>query len=770
MKRLFGKSVFRQYFLSFFLVILIPVLIASILAYTFFANFIQTTEEKANHDVLNQLAQNSDKTFTTLQSNIVNLISSPTISKAVNAYEFDAYDMDRVYLIKELTELLNTLVSVQSIVDSAYIYDENNPFIVSNQGHFEKTSFLQKYNHYKELKPEDDLLSEIRMMDFVGPSTIERISWNSGEVLSSEQYVSVVTSFPLHAKTPHHYLVVNIKESELKKMIHVESDYKESAIITQSGRLLTHTDNLDESWGLPSEFPFLTHSTDSLTVAADGKPWLVSKTIVNGWHYVIVSDMEKLSQPAQKIRSLSMILCVFFLFVGLVISYLVSYKIYSPILNIQQIVHRWNQKQGTDSLKNEDSNELQLIENWSKSIMSQYQNVTQRMNEMKAIAMSHFLQKVLNGEFTDDLSIEIYCKELGFPVPMAGKKAVVCIHTGYFLENDRQISVTDRSFIAIEIKDRLEQTFRGGVWFAHSEENILTCIIQSDALPFMNVLQTDIALPITHLLKPYKDYFKGTVAVGDIVHRAGELSVSYRTALLALELKSITRETEMLAYQTGNEEIEYKDQGRFLSKEQAEKLTHLVNAGERQAAREFVQARLKEASDQHITHKQMLHMCTDIVTILMRELLRYKKGVDLELYSKLLRCIDFRDFTLFFDRYFDNQTTDELVSDDIFVQITAYIEIHYAESLTLEQFAEQFGMSLGHFSRSFKGACGDNFVDYLGKVRINKAKELLVESDMKLDHIAVRVGYSTPSYFIKLFKKHTGITPGNYRSVYRKNE
>lgn len=58
--------------------------------------------------------------------------------------------------------------------------------------------------------------------------------------------------------------------------------------------------------------------------------------------------------------------------------------------------------------------------------------------------------------------------------------------------------------------------------------------------------------------------------------------------------------------------------------------------------------------------------------------------------------------------------------------------------------------------------CGMNFIDYVTQYRMNKARELLRNTDMKINEIAESVGYQ-PAYFIRLFKKAEGLTPGQYR-------
>ncbi|MNP83828.1 HTH-type transcriptional regulator YesS [compost metagenome] len=64
---------------------------------------------------------------------------------------------------------------------------------------------------------------------------------------------------------------------------------------------------------------------------------------------------------------------------------------------------------------------------------------------------------------------------------------------------------------------------------------------------------------------------------------------------------------------------------------------------------------------------------------------------------------------------------------------------------------------------------GINFTEYLTELRMDKAKALLKESDIMINEIALLVGYQ-PSYFIRLFKKLEGITPGRFRELVRGQE
>ncbi len=91
-----------------------------------------------------------------------------------------------------------------------------------------------------------------------------------------------------------------------------------------------------------------------------------------------------------------------------------------------------------------------------------------------------------------------------------------------------------------------------------------------------------------------------------------------------------------------------------------------------------------------------------------------------------------------------------------------YIQEHYHESITLKTLADLVYVSPNYLSRIFKEETGENFVEWLNKFRIEKAKELLKDYRIKTYEIAERVGYSDYKYFSYNFKKYTGKSTRQY--------
>lgn len=93
-----------------------------------------------------------------------------------------------------------------------------------------------------------------------------------------------------------------------------------------------------------------------------------------------------------------------------------------------------------------------------------------------------------------------------------------------------------------------------------------------------------------------------------------------------------------------------------------------------------------------------------------------------------------------------------------------YISRHYSEvSVSLNEVAKQVNMNPAYFSVLFKRDTGVTFINYLTDVRIERSKELLAKTNMKIYEIAYAVGYDNPTYFSTVFKKITNYSPQDYR-------
>jgi len=105
--------------------------------------------------------------------------------------------------------------------------------------------------------------------------------------------------------------------------------------------------------------------------------------------------------------------------------------------------------------------------------------------------------------------------------------------------------------------------------------------------------------------------------------------------------------------------------------------------------------------------------------------------------------------------------------DELIIKIQEWLQRHHQESIRIESLAAKFKISLRSLNRRFKTAARVTPMQYLQETRINQAKQLLKQSNLTIAEIAFAVGYHDTSHFGSLFRKYTGITPMEYRSLVR---
>lgn len=110
-----------------------------------------------------------------------------------------------------------------------------------------------------------------------------------------------------------------------------------------------------------------------------------------------------------------------------------------------------------------------------------------------------------------------------------------------------------------------------------------------------------------------------------------------------------------------------------------------------------------------------------------------------------------------------NEQPDDSKTQQKIKQAIAYIEANYDRDLNMAVVSNEISMNYSLFSFAFKQYAGCNFVTYLRDLRLEKAKKLLAETDMKIIDISQRIGYDNEKHFMKVFKSVFGVSPTEYR-------
>ena len=96
----------------------------------------------------------------------------------------------------------------------------------------------------------------------------------------------------------------------------------------------------------------------------------------------------------------------------------------------------------------------------------------------------------------------------------------------------------------------------------------------------------------------------------------------------------------------------------------------------------------------------------------------------------------------------------------------SYIRDNYKKDISLDEVSREVDISPYYFSKIFKEETGENFIEYLTRIRIEKAKELLMDANVSVKEAGIQSGYSDPNYFSRIFKKQMDMTPSEYKARY----
>ncbi|GGF66558.1 hypothetical protein GCM10010912_09440 [Paenibacillus albidus] len=163
----------------------------------------------------------------------------------------------------------------------------------------------------------------------------------------------------------------------------------------------------------------------------------------------------------------------------------------------------------------------------------------------------------------------------------------------------------------------------------------------------------------------------------------------------------------------------------------------------------FTSARTLYEIDEGIVHDRMSIM----ETLYRKKNINELKTYMLRLFSDLTAQVESRNTTR-------NSSTVQ--------KIKAIIQTGYAGELPISRIAEEVYLTPNYISLIFKKETGETLTDYLTRIRLGKAKELLQTTDLKVMEISEKVGYENPHYFSTVFKKNVGVHPLKYRSDHSK--
>lgn len=146
-----------------------------------------------------------------------------------------------------------------------------------------------------------------------------------------------------------------------------------------------------------------------------------------------------------------------------------------------------------------------------------------------------------------------------------------------------------------------------------------------------------------------------------------------------------------------------------------------------------------------------------------------REALRLQITDYILKPVDYEEFGACIDNLkialFQQKSAEETEGGEerIINKIVRFVQNHLAEEISLSVLAEEFHFSTQYVSQLFKNEIGVNFLTYLTNIRMEKAKKLLLSTDLPIAEVSEQTGYGDYRVFTKVFKKSEGVTPSQYR-------
>ncbi|GAA3407489.1 helix-turn-helix domain-containing protein [Paenibacillus hodogayensis] len=743
-------ALFWQFFAKYFVLFLIPVIVAITFTYIFVVRLIEDDARDRNDIVMRNSSEQIDNAFSSIQTDMIRVLSDSTLRSFLQVAGDSPENQQRNEWLHSLMDQLDKIM-VDDLVSNAYIYLAKYDLVIDSKTDSGKEYYF-RYKYPIAPSERDNLFLHLtgkKTMYFTKAYRVDVSPISPDTSASPHTVISTVMSYPFNSADPDVYLVLDVKQDTLREQISNSEDWIIGAAITDGeGRPIVQSGAMAAGAGIDNK------------KAVSSIP----SSFNDSWRYVSVVDLDKLLQPARMIRMLSLVFLGFFLVLGSGVSYYLSRRLYAPILEIKRGFATYRQPEAT--VKRE-ANDFDVIKRFSGMLISENNQLSRLVSGMVPMVQEHFVGKLLLGEFQDEAALTACAKEIDFDYDPTANRTVLCIEFHYYSRVQEGQTETSKSFLLAELRDSIRKAFPGmAIWLSHTKSDILACVLHH--APHSDIGSKEAAERIKLCLQPFAPFYKATIGIGRTVGSIQELPASYDHALSMLRYKGMLPEVEICGEEREREDRSGWDS--FLSVQEVNRIFNLCKSREYDSLLQSTYALLD--AGKHARASEMKYLCSDVLNTWIRAAEYEKTDFSIAFYSKLFdrlsRCVTvdeirqtFRDIheLMFRPRQPHDRTRP-------FAEILAYIHRHYAEELSIERFAQQMNMSVGHFSRTFKGEVGEKYVEYIAKVRMDKAKQYLLETDLKIDEIAEKVGYWGRNSFIPIFRKYEGVTPAKYRTLY----
>lgn len=761
LRRLFANTTFkRKLYLYSLLLYIVPVLVLGMLSSMVASRMVQEEVDHNHQIILKQIQFQVDRFLQTLEKASIELANNSLIEKSVQlGPSMQTYD-----LTMDAFELVQKQRSFSEIhYDISVIYSRFDKVYSNRNGLYALDDF-----QYRDIARQ--ISAQYSTQVVISPRTYP----NQDELL-------VIRPVPLfYSEKPDGYLMLHVPSDLLSNFVQSVQlgEHRRLLVLDKDGTVAAshnpdeigtriYSTELYRYWDDPEGAPAVIH--------LDGTDYKVSmeRSAFNNWTYLALTDNSMLTGKAKRIQSLTWMIVAILVVLWMLIALFGAKWLYVPI---QRLSAKFS---GDGKAGKAQQDGLEALDSFIHHVVQTNDRLQHRLNEQLPYFKETVLQQLLRGEM-DDQDIREKTEQFGFP--LKGNWFCVALvdvdEFGRFRETYRE---KDRSLMLYALRKMCEELCE--------HEPAFTCITAAP-LPgqvaiviglnrISDSIEGEIREMVGQINEKVRQYFQFsvTVALSRPVQSYRGISEAYQQALELLSYRLLLGHNQLI---TSRELLPSVQQSRTAIIKRQKKIVASIAQGDLEAAGDELEDMMREVP----LYVQNSETVLGLYAYLIGELdVRIQEmGLDpkmffpddpyKELYAKtsITEVTEWLTETIFpaVARHMGSLRTSKQKS--AMQQVLAYIHDHYDTDLSLQHVADQFGMSPSLLSRTFKDETDVNFGDYLIQYRMEKAKELLVHTDMPIKEISEKLCYTSVQNFTRIFKQTVHVPPGQYRKQYRDND
>jgi len=744
-------------FLVASLLAIIPVILLG--AITYFVTVFNTEREigKSNRETIHQIQQRIDEKLLILDKIALQHIFNPTVEDFLELS--NPYSDVRAY--NEVSSILHSMEVLNPNIDSAYIYLTKKDMVFTSENGLIDSEILD----HRVLTSFKEISKPHYFLDYKTEVTLPR---------GGSHKVTMVRRIPVNSGNPLGYLIINLNE---RGFFEVFRDVR----LGRSGELIILTPNgtiwADWNKNLLDEeldtYDFLNNIADStknestFTTQIEEQTMLINymKSEYNGWKYVSVIPMNELTAQSKLILNTTLIICLILTFTSLLAAMFLSGRFYSLIHNMIDYIKKTGRYEVATS-RNID--EFGYIKEYFESINNENNLLNEKILETKKQLKDHFMKRVLT-EYLKEEEIrerfDYYGIKYYFPF-----FTVVSVEVDEFeTMEEKTVDLIISNMINTARKNLYDYQFNGSIVemqmgrFSiiinhHVHEEVNNNLIQMSQRLCNFVRSSQNATVTIGIGRTYKD-------VENIRQSFIESNESIRYRLVkgkdtVISIQQVHSDGYSYIYPIETEELVIK----HLKLGDINKINELLD--------EFI-GFLKGRNNQN--YSGIIQGINQLVGSTLKEvyLLDPKNRLNLFPYDPYQKLNQFQTMEQISCWLKDEvypvivnyiRTLRDNDEHQLIESALVYIHNNYDKDLSQPMVAEVLSIPSPQFSTLFKRVVGMTFTDYLIIYRMEKAKELLTNTDLKIIEIANRLCYNNSQNFIRVFKKINGVTPGEFRT------